>query len=146
MATIDGKEYQIPTLDVMQEFALASKLSRILSMMSLQQDRSVLAAKFPQAFTALAGELQMTREDREEMFSLCLSGVKRQEGGVWAPVVVNGRMMYKDMGLRVVLAIIWEIIIAHKMIDFFAVDPSASSEQPEEQTSSGSASQTAATG
>jgi hypothetical protein len=136
MATIDGKEYLIPTLDVFQEFALASKLSRILSMMSLQKDRSVLEAKFPAAFAALAGELQMTKEDRDEMFMLCLSGVRRSEGGVMSPVIVNGRLMYQDMNMSVVLRIIWEIIVAHKLIDFFDVDPSKSTDQPEGQPES----------
>lgn len=130
MSTINGKEYRLPTLDVFQEFALASKLSPILSMMSLQEDRTVLARKFPQAFTALA--VNMPRQDKDEVLAVALTGVTRQEPGsaVWAPVYVNGRIMYQDISMQVVLQLMWELIVAHKLIDFFSEDPSSSTDQP----------------
>lgn len=140
---INGIEFRIPTLDIFQEFAFASKISPILSMMSLQEDRSVLEAKFPQAFTALTGDMRMSRADKDEVISLCLSGVSRVDNGVSSPVLVGGRLMYQDMSLDTVLKIVWQVIVQHKLIDFFSTPHSSLTDQPEKPESSGSDIQTA---
>ena len=126
MTMINGKEYRIPALDIFQEFSFASKISPILSMMSLQEDRSILEAKFPQAFTALAGDLKMSRSDTDEVIGICLNGVQRVENGHSSPVMVSGRIMYQDMTMQTVLKIMWHVIMEHRLIDFFSTDPSNS--------------------
>lgn len=137
MSIISGKEYRTPTLDIYQEFALASKISPVLAMMSLSEDKSKLEARFPQAFTSLVQN--MTREDKDEIIKTSLTGVHRKDGDTWAPVMVSGRIMYRDIDIRVAMKLLWEIIVAHKLIDFFAIDPSTSTEQPgESPASSGS--------
>lgn len=137
---IGGKKYRLPELDIFQEFALASSISPILSLLSLQDDRTKLAEKFPQAFTALTGEMGLSRQAKDDIIRLCLSGVTRDENSAFLSVMSpSGQMMYRDMDLRVVLCIIWEILVENKLIDFFSVPHSNSTEQPgEEQVSSGS--------
>lgn len=136
---INGKKYRLPTLDVFQEFALASTISPILSLLSLQTDRTKLAAKFPQAFVALTGEMGLSRQAKDEIIRMCLTDVMRDENSAFAPVMVNGQLMYQDMNLDVVLRLVWEILIEHKLIDFFSGTHSKSTEQPgESKASSGS--------
>jgi hypothetical protein len=48
---------------------------------------------------------------------------------------------FQDIDMRVMLELVWEVIEAHKLVDFFSADPSASTEQPGAQ-SSGSAPRT----
>ena len=135
---ISGKKYRLPQLDVFQQFALASTISPILTLLSFQEDRSKLSEKFPQAFTMLTGEMSLTREAKDEIIRMCLSGVARQEGGAFAPVMVNGRMMYQDMSLDVVLGLIFQILLHHKLFDFFSATHSSSVEQEQDHPSSGS--------
>jgi hypothetical protein len=140
---ISGKKYRLPQLDVFQEFALASTISPILSLLSLQTDKTKLAAKFPQAFTALTGEMGLSRQAKDEIIQMCLSGVLREESSAWLPVMTNGQIMYQDMGLSVVLRIVWEILVQNKLIDFFSDPHSNSTEQPAgKQASSGSGTRT----
>lgn len=127
---INGKKYRLPTLDIFQEFALASTLSPILSLMSLQTDKSKLAERFPQAFAALIGQVGMSRQEKDELIRMCMAGVTRDENNVFAPVMVNGQIMYADININVVLTIMWEILVAHKLIDFFSEPHSNSTEQP----------------
>lgn len=135
---INGKEYRLPILDPFQEFALASKISPILGLMSLQEDRNILAAKFPQSFTALTGDMRMSREDKDEVLRLCMTGVLRGEpGGSFSPVMVNGMFMYKDMNLSTILQIVWQVIVDHKLIDFFSDPHSSSTDQPGDRAASG---------
>lgn len=144
MTTINGKEYRLPHLDVFDQFALASKISPILTMMSLNDDKSRLEKKFPQAFAALSQN--MSREDKDEILQCGLRGARRQEPGslTWSPVMVNGRLMYDDIDMSVVLRILWEVIEAHKLLDFFGEGPSTSTDQLEDQrASSGSSTRTA---
>lgn len=135
--TIRDKLYEVPRLDLFQQFDLTSKLSPILGVMSMQKDVQTLERGFPQAFTAMVG--QMPREEKDAMISTIMSGVKRQEtGGVWASVMVSGRMQYQDVDITVMLKILWAVIVEHKMVDFFSGDPSTSTEAQDVQESSGS--------
>lgn len=145
MPNINGTEYRLPELDPFQSFALASKISPILGLMALQEDRVVLAARFPQSFTALAGDMRMSREDKDEVLRLCLSGISRGEtGGSFSPIMVNGHMMFKDIDMSVMLKLVWETIVQNKLIDFFSDAHSNSTEQPGGQAaSSGSTTRTA---
>lgn len=127
---ISGKKYRLPTLDIFQEFALASSISPILSLLSLQTDRVKLAEKFPQAFVALTGEMGLSRQAKDEIIRMCLSEVMRDENSAFAPVMVDGKIMYQDMNLKVVLRIVWEILVEHKLIDFFSGPHSNSTDQP----------------
>jgi hypothetical protein len=127
---INGHKYRLPQLDVFQEFALASTISPILSLMSLQEDKTKLAAKFPQAFTALTGEMGLSRQVKDEIIQTCLSGVLREENAAWLPVMVNGQIMYQDVRMTVVLRIVWEILVQNRLIDFFSDPHSNSTEQP----------------
>jgi hypothetical protein len=141
---ISGKKYRLPQLDVFQEFALASTISPILALLSLQTDKTKLAAKFPQSFTALTGEMGLSRQAKDEIIQMCLSGVLREESASWLPVMsTSGQVMYQDMGLSVVLRLVWEILVQHKLIDFFSDPHSNSTEQPAgKQASSGSGTRT----
>lgn len=137
MSNISGKEYRLPELDPFQAFALASKISPILGLMALQEDRTVLEAKFPQSFTALAGTMQMSREDKDEVLRLCLTGVMRGEaGGSFSPIMVNGMMMFKDIDMSVMLKLVWETLVQNKLLDFFSDPHSKLTDQPGGQAAS----------
>lgn len=130
MSEINGKKYRLPSLDIFQEFALASSISPILSLMSLQNDKAKLAEKFPQAFTALAGEMGLSRESKDEIIRMCMTGVMREDAGNWFPVMTDGRFMYDDMKLNVVLKLVFDILVEHRMIDFFSDPHSNSKDKP----------------
>lgn len=123
---ISGRKYRLPQLDVFQEFALASTISPILALLSLQTDRVKLADKFPQSFTALAGEMGLSRQAKDEIIQMCLTGVLREESAAWLPIMSGGQMMYQDIDLKTSLRIVWEILVQHKLIDFFS-DPHSNS-------------------
>lgn len=141
---ISGKKYRLPDLDIFQEFALASTISPVLTMMSMSTDRAKLEAKFPQSFTALMGNMGMDRRAKDEILKTFLTGVTRDENSAFLPVLSpTGELMYADMNLTIVLRIGWEILVKHKLIDFFTESLSSSKEKPgAKPVSSGSAAQT----
>lgn len=135
--TINGKDYELSRLDIFQEFDLSSKLSPVLAIMALQNDRGVLEKTFARSFTAMC--TNMDTEMKNEVLSAALVGVRRKDGDGWAPIFVNGRIMYQDINMDTVLKLLWQLIINHKMLDFFATAPSSSQEQaPAQQPPTGS--------
>lgn len=136
---ISGKKYRLPDLDIFQEFALASAISPVLTMMSLSTDKAKLESRFPQSFTALIGNMGMDARAKEDLIRTCLAGVKRDENSAFVDVLSpEGRIMYNDMNLTIVLRIVWEVLVKHKLIDFFIEPRSSSTEQGGKTVSHGS--------
>lgn len=137
---VAGHDYAVRPLTLTAQFSLAAKLAPIVAIMSLQGDRAVLKKNFPRSFAALCQTMPV--EEQEWVLNTCLGVVSRCDVGVPpAPVWVGGMPAFQDIDMRVMLELVWEVIEAHKLVDFFSADPSASSAGQDSQ-SSGSGSRT----
>lgn len=139
---IGGKEYSLPRINTFELFELTGRLTGMLALLSLQEDRAMVAAKFPQAFAALSNS--MTREDRDFVLQTCLRGVTRRggKGEPFTPIMSRGGdFMFEDIDMQTMLHIVWEVLERHRVIDFFS-DSRSESGQPSGQASSGSGTRT----
>lgn len=115
---VSGQQYLVRRLSTFDQFEIARKLSPVLSMMALQTDRAKLAQGFPQAFCALTAGL--AKEDVEELYRLILGAVLRSQQGQWVPVYVSGQLAFVDIGMADMLNLVWAVLEAHRLVDFFA--------------------------
>lgn len=139
---ISGHKYRIPALPVMpDQFLLARKLSDVLSLLALQDDKTRLAEKFPTAFCTLMERASV--EDTAAVMAACLGGVTREESGgaAWAKIWTAGRSMYADMDLSTIMQIVYHVLVENKLLDFFSGALSSLTEN--DQASSGSGTTTA---
>jgi hypothetical protein len=135
MTRIGQHDYIVETLPVTTQFSLSALLSPVVSIMTLQEDRSELAKKFPQSFTALCGG--MSPDDHKWILETCLSVVRRVDAGSPPmPVWVGGMPAFQDIGLTEMLQLVWLVVEHHRMLDFFAASRSALTDQPDGQKGS----------
>ena len=123
--TINGETYQARKLPAMEQFGLGRRLAHVLSFLAAQEDRTKLAETFPRAFTALS--IHISQEDMDAAIKLCWGAVQRRQPTGWVPVAPNGVLMFADIDdMRSMLTIIWNVLQANGLIDFFGESPSAS--------------------
>jgi hypothetical protein len=122
--TINGYDYQFSKLNAFDQYHLARKLAPVLGLLAMQNNREVLAGKFPQAFCALTA--QFTEGDAQDVVNRCLDAAQRKQQNAWGPVRVNGSVMYSDVleDLDVMLKIVWGVLEANLLVDFFTERPS----------------------
>lgn len=143
---VRGKEYAVRDLPLTTQFSLSAKLSPVVALMALQEDRAELRRTFPKSFTALCETMSV--QDQQWVLDTCLGTVLRIEPNVPpAKVWVGGMPAFQEIDMSTMLELVWEVIEHHKIIDFFSVDPSKSTTQLEGQPgSSGSDSQKSVAG
>ena len=99
-------------------------------------------------FIVTGGMSGLAAERRQRVINLCLSKVKRRAAGKgigWSDVVsAEGDLMFQDVGLGPLIAIMYRVFEHNGLLDFFLEGPSASDGPKEEET--GSVSQMARTG
>lgn len=137
--------YRINKLSVFNQFELARRLSPIMTMLSMQQDKDKLEEVFPTAFAALCEGL--TSSDSSYIFNICLSSATMKQGAVFTPIWTDGLPMFEHIDLRLSLSIIFKVLVANNLIDFFAAPLPDSTNQPANgEGSNGSDSQAVKTG
>jgi hypothetical protein len=122
---INGEVYQARKLSALEQFHLGSKLAHVLAFLAVSEDRAKLADAFPRAFTAMSGHLP--KEDMEGVFRTCWGAVSRRQPTGWVPVAPNGVLMFADIDdIESMLTVVWNVLQANRLIDFFVEPPSAS--------------------
>lgn len=123
--TLNGETYQARKLPALDQFHLGRRLAHVLSFLAAQEDRTKLAEAFPRAFTALS--VHISQEDMDAVVKTCWGAVQRRQPTGWVPVAPNGVLMFADIDdMRSMLTVIWQVLNANGLIDFFAEAPSAS--------------------
>jgi hypothetical protein len=118
---INGVDYQARKLNAMDQFHLGRKLAHVLGFLAAQKDRSTLEATFPRAFTALSSHI--SKEDMDEVARMCWGAVQRRQPTGWVPLAPGGLLMFNDIDdMRSLLTVIWHVLQANGLIDFF-VEP-----------------------
>lgn len=124
-------EYLIRQLPLMTQFSLGAKLSPVVALMALQRDRVELRRTFPKSFVALCETMPV--EEHRWIIETCMGTITRKDDvvnpPVYVPVWVGGMPAFQDVDLSVMLELIWEVIEQHRLIDFFSVVPSSSTER-----------------
>ena len=122
---MNGETYQARKLSALEQFHLGRKLAYVLAFLAKQEDRATLAEAFPRAFTAMSGHI--SNEDMDEVTRTCWGAVSRRQPTGWAPVAPNGVLMFADIDdLKSMLTVMWQVLQANGLIDFFAEPLSAS--------------------
>ena len=122
---INGETYQARKLPAIEQFHLGRRLAHVLSFLAAQEDRTKLAEAFPRAFTALS--IHISQEDMDAVVKTCWGAVQRRQPTGWVPVAPNGVLMFADIDdMRCMLQVIWQVLNANGLIDFFGESLSAS--------------------
>ena len=122
---INGETYQARKLPAIEQFHLGRRLAHVLSFLAAQEDRTKLAEAFPRAFTALS--IHISQEDMDAVVKTCWGAVQRRQPTGWVPVAPNGVLMFADIDdMRSMLAVIWQVLNANGLIDFFGESLSGS--------------------
>jgi len=121
---VGGHAYRVEPLDIFDQFDIARRLAPIVTLLTMQKDREKLQKGFARAFVSMASGL--SREDGQAVLVTCLSRVHRSQSGAYSPACMNGTMMFSDIGLQDSIDLLWHVLVASKIIDFFDVPPSVS--------------------
>jgi len=122
---LGGHVYRAEALSVFDQFDVARRLAPIVTLLTMQKDRTVLQKGFARAFVSMSSGL--SREDGQAILVMCLGQVSRREqSGQFAPVCVKGQMMFQDIKLEQSLELLWHALLASNIIDFFDVPLSTS--------------------
>lgn len=125
---IGEHQYQSRPLSAFQQLEIATRVGIALSGMA-DVKREQPDADQRRMCQALAAHLGMVaQESVERVTYICLSAVSRQSGAGWAPITgaVPGVLMFQDIALPDILAIIWAVLEENRLPDFFNVPPSTS--------------------
>ena len=142
---VGSHSYRADPLSVFDAFDVSRRLSPIFTLFAMQKDRSKIEAGFARAFTTAT--VGMERVDTESVLRICLSCVSRnQSGAAFAPLMVDGQMMFRDIDMPAMLAIVWKVLEANRIVDFFDDPALVSNQGAGDQTSIMSRSATAPTG
>jgi len=125
--TVGGHTYKVDPLNVFDAFDIARRVAPVITMLVVQKDREKLRQGFARAFVSLASGI--TREDGQAILTLCMARVSRKDGVGFAAVQTAGKMMYEDIGMEQMLELLWHVLVASKIIDFFDV-PASSLKRP----------------
>lgn len=127
---LSGHTYQIKKLSVFEQLNLISRLSIVIATVGEQPDKNLIAENFSKIFCSFAAT--MTPDDQKEIFRLALSIVYRKTKTVWQPVLKNGNLQFQDIDLRTTLNLLWRVITAHSLSDFFSTSPTEANESSSE--------------
>lgn len=115
---IKGVNYRASKLSVFDQLKVSRKLLPVLAGM-LGDFQGIKAAAqggdvnkaiesaLPKIADSLAG---LSEEDTNAIIFPCLSVVARQNGKVWAPVMVQGALMFDDIDLMSMLQIVGRVV------------------------------------
>jgi len=115
---IKGVNYRASKLSVFDQLKVSRKLLPVLAGM-LGDFQGIKAAAqggdvnkaIQSALPKVADSLaEMSEEDTNAIIFPCLSVVARQNGKVWAPVMVQGELMFDDIDLMSVLQIVGRVV------------------------------------
>lgn len=125
---VSGHDYVINKLDVFTSYDLTSRLAPICGVLSLSNDKVAMREGFPRAMASLSSS--MGADERRAATMIALSAVQRVvHGGVVAPVLnAGGTMQFEDIDVTSMLHLMYEVLLENKIIDFFYVPPSTSTE------------------
>jgi hypothetical protein len=63
----------------------------------------------------------MSDEDADYVINNCLACVKRKNGKTYSPVFNNGTIMFDDLGLDVILKLVW-LVLKDNVASFFPMN------------------------
>ncbi|WNK73172.1 hypothetical protein RM155_09230 [Pantoea agglomerans] len=115
---IKGVNYRASKLSVFDQLKVSRKLLPVLAGM-LGDFQGIKAAAqggdvnkaIESALPKIADSLaDMSEEDTNAIIFPCLSVVARQNGKVWAPVMVQGALMFDDIDLMSMLQIVGRVV------------------------------------
>lgn len=115
---IKGANYRASKLSVFDQLKVSRKLLPVLAGM-LGDFQGIKAAAqggdvnkaIESALPKIADSLaEMSEEDTNAIIFPCLSVVARQNGKVWAPVMVQGSLMFDDFDLMSMLQIVGRVV------------------------------------
>ncbi|WP_312546643.1 phage tail assembly chaperone [Pantoea eucalypti] len=115
---IKGVNYRASKLSVFDQLKVSRKLLPVLAGM-LGDFQGIKAAAqggdvnkaIESALPKIADSLaEMSEEDTNAIIFPCLSVVARQNGKVWAPVMVQGSLMFDDLDLMSMLQIVGRVV------------------------------------
>ncbi len=122
---VQGQTYQARPLSAFQQLEVATRVGLALSgMADIKRDQpGAEPRRQRQALCALLG--RAAPAEVSWVTHLCLSVVTRQSGQGWAPVVgpVPGQTMFQDLDLEAIMGLLWHVLEANRLPDFFDVPP-----------------------
>ena len=125
---IGDNTYRINTLNTFDQWHVAGAFSLVLMQLSslTKPDTMRQEESFARIFASCASA--MPTEGVDAAIKLCLASVQRKLPGDtgWAPMVTSGKLMYEDVGVKGMLALVWHTILANGLVDFFSAPPSSS--------------------
>lgn len=115
---IKGVNYRASKLSVFDQLKVSRKLLPVLAGMLGDFQTIKSAAQGGDVYKALETALpkiadslaEMSEEDTNAILFPCLSVVARQNGKVWAPVMVQGALMFDDIDLMSMLQIVGRVV------------------------------------
>lgn len=130
--TVNGSVYRSARLDAFEQFDVVRKWASIMIWMAGARqgpNPKFTDEAFVRAFCAVASPVP--KEDSDFAIHLCLGTVKRRnQGGAWSPITVNGKLMFDDIDLAAMLKIVYHVLDSNELLDFFVEPPSTSAETP----------------
>lgn len=129
---IGEKTYRTGPMNLFDQNIVARRLSVVL--MWLAQARAAVresgiappgAAALGQAMVAMSPDLK--REDCDLAYSLCMNAAQRKSDSGWQNIVAGGRLLFEDIGLSEQQQIVYKVLEANGLIDFFDAGPQSSS-------------------
>src|SRR5208282_64814 len=115
---LNGNTYQIRPLNVFNQLKIVSKLSPVLTLLVAQEDKNIVKEKFAELLAIFSNNLP---EDQfNEVLKLCLGSVHRRIKNAWHPIYRSNDIVYQDIALKDMLNIIYEVMEANKLFDFFS--------------------------
>lgn len=115
---IKGVNYRVSKLSVFDQLKVSRKLLPVLAGMLGDFQGIKAAAQGGDVYKALETALpkiadslaEMSEADTNAIIFPCLSVVARQNGKVWAPVMVQGSLMFDDIDLMSMLQIVGRVV------------------------------------
>ncbi|MBD8181682.1 hypothetical protein IFU25_08195 [Pantoea agglomerans] len=115
---IKGVNYRASKLSVFDQLKVSRKLLPVLAGMLGDFQGIKAAAQGGDVYKALETALpkiadslaEMSEADTNAIIFPCLSVVARQNGKVWAPVMVQGSLMFDDLDLMSMLQIVGRVV------------------------------------
>lgn len=119
-------EYQIQLLNALDQYHVARRgAMMLLGIAGMQDPTPENGGKMIVAMSA-----RLPQEDADFAMSKCLGACHRKEQAGWAPVMVNGSLMFQDMSLPEMAQLYYHALLANGIISFFVESPSASETAP----------------
>lgn len=123
---VGGHTYRAEPLGIFEQYDIARRLAPIVTLLTMQKDREKLQKGFARAFVSMSSAL--SREDGQAILASCLGQISRKEASGFAPIQSHGQMMFRDITLEQSLELLWHVLLASNIIDFFDVPVSNSKE------------------